>query len=216
MAPPPRRRRGRPAASDPGPADRDILDAALDAFATHGFAGTSVRSLARELGVSHNLLPQRFGSKERLWYAAVDQGFGALLSALTEVLDPPPASDLERLRALIERFVAANAARPALLRIIHAEASTPGPRLDHLYERYIDPVRQIGDAMLADLRARGEVSDVSVALVYFFMTHGAGGPLAFPALAARFGEPVDSNDPEAVARYAAAAVDVIFTGIARP
>ena len=61
--------------------------AALDEFAENGFAGTSVRKLARDLGVSHNLIPQRFGSKERLWYAAVDQGFGALATDLFANLD---------------------------------------------------------------------------------------------------------------------------------
>ena len=41
---------------------------------------------SRQLGVSHNLIPQRFGSKDRLWYAAVDQGFGTLLSDLLPVV----------------------------------------------------------------------------------------------------------------------------------
>ena len=35
-----------------------------------------VREIARRLDVSHNLIPQRFGSKEDLWYAAVDHGLG--------------------------------------------------------------------------------------------------------------------------------------------
>ena len=33
---------------------------------------------ARSLGVSHNLIPQRIGSKDDLWRAAVAQGFGRL------------------------------------------------------------------------------------------------------------------------------------------
>jgi AcrR family transcriptional regulator len=35
-----------------------------------------VAALNRRLGVSHNLIHQRFGSKEGLWYAAVDFAFG--------------------------------------------------------------------------------------------------------------------------------------------
>ncbi|MDT7670530.1 MAG: TetR/AcrR family transcriptional regulator, partial [Pseudonocardiales bacterium] len=71
----PSRPRGRPRKdSGPAPVD-DVLAAALHAFATHGYQGVSVRTLNRELGVSHNLLHQRFGSKEAIWYAAVDWGF---------------------------------------------------------------------------------------------------------------------------------------------
>ena len=73
-------------------------------------------------------------------------------------------------------FIEANAARPALLRIINREAASPGPRFDYLFERYIEPVRQAGEAFLTDLHDRGLVATRSVGLVYFLMTHGAGGP----------------------------------------
>ena len=65
------RRRGRPPA-DEAIESSEILDAALRAFARHGLEGVSVRTLNRELGVSHNLIYQRFGSKDDLWRAAVD------------------------------------------------------------------------------------------------------------------------------------------------
>lgn len=197
----------------PAPTDTQMLDAALEAFAEHGFAGTSVRELARHLGVSHNLLPQRFGSKERLWYAAVDHGFGTLGIDLLPVFDGSFPDDLARLRAWMIRFVEANAARPALLRIINREAVSPGPRLDYLFDRYIDPVRQAGEAFLTDLHERAMVSTTSVGLVYFLMTHGAGGPTAFPALAARFGDTVPPDDPDAIRRHAEEAVDLLFDGL---
>jgi TetR/AcrR family transcriptional regulator len=208
------RRRGRPAKGDPAAIDDGaLLDAALDAFAERGFDGTSVRELARDLGVSHNLIPQRFGSKERLWYAAVDHGFGTLTIELMRVMEDPPPGDVAQLRAMIVRFVEANAARPALLRILNLEATNPGPRLTYLFDNYIDPVRRFGAGLLADLRDRGLIRTDSVALVYFLMTHGAGGPLALPALAERFGTTVDRDDPEAVHRAAVEAVDVLFDGL---
>ena len=210
------RSRGRPAAGEEAISTEALLDAALEAFAERGFDGTSVRELARELDVSHNLIPQRIGSKERLWFAAVDHGFGALAVALAEVLaddDAAQLDDLGRLRALVQRFIEANAARPALLRIISQEAIAPGPRLDHLFDNFIDPVRVFGDELLHRLRAAGTVRTESVSLVYFLMTHGGGGPLALPGLAARFGHPVDPTDPEAVRRHAEEATSVIFDGL---
>lgn len=212
------RRRGRPTADDPSTITTElVLDRALASFAERGYGGTSVRELARELGVSHNLIPQRIGSKEQLWYAAVDQGFNTLAAALADAaVTQEGGDDLVRLRALVERFIEANAARPSLLRLINQEATAPGPRLDHLFDRYIDPVREFGQGLLARLQAEGRVRTGSVALVYFLMTHGAGGPAALPALAERFGAAIDPDDPVAVRRHAVAVTDLLFDGLVLP
>lgn len=210
------RGRGRPPADDPSTLSTGaLLDAALLAFAERGFDGTSMRELARDLGVSHNLIPQRLGTKEQLWFAAVDHGFGALAVELMGAIDDieDDADDLTRLRAFVVRFIEANAARPALLRIIHQEASAPGPRLDHLFGHYIEPVRQFGAELLGRLHETGQIRTDSVGLVYFLMTHGAGGPLALPRLAERFGQGVDPADPEAVHRHAVEAASIIFDGL---
>src|SRR4051812_2397693 len=117
------RPRGRPSAGDEGTIPTAaVLDAALEAFAERGYEGTSVREIARALGVSHNLIPQRIGSKEQLWYAAIERGFAELAIALIEVAaDTAARDDVEQLRALVIRFIEANASRPALLRIINQE-----------------------------------------------------------------------------------------------
>ncbi len=208
------RGRGRPPTGDPDALSTErLLDVALDAFAERGYDGTSVREIARDLGVSHNLIPQRIGSKEELWRQAVDQGFGRLALELAGALQDDPSDDVERLRTVVVRFVEANATRPALLRIIQQEAIAPGPRFDYLFDNYIDPVRVFGAELLTRLRASGRLRTDSVALMYFFMTHGAGGPLALPAMAARFGNAVDPADPEAVRRHAHEAVDLLFDGL---
>jgi TetR/AcrR family transcriptional regulator len=209
------RRRGRPPAGDPTAIPtEDLLEAALAAFAERGYEGTSVRELARSLGVSHNLIPQRVGSKEELWRRAVDHGFARLAVALADVVNGPTSGDdLDTLRSLVVRFVEASGAHPELLRIIQQEATTAGPRFDHLFEHYIDPVRIFGAELMARLRTAGQVRTDSVALMYFFMTNGAGGPLALPAMAAKFGVEVDPADPVAVRRHAEAAVDLLFGGL---
>ena len=200
------RARGRPPKGDPDSiSDAAIFEASLQAFAERGFEGTSMREVARDLGISHNLIPQRLGSKEEVWYAAVNYGFGALLNELLQEINEasPELDKLARLRASVVRFVQANAARPALVRIINQEAVSPGPRLDYLFDNFIEPVRQFGETILRDLKALGAVRTESVALLYFFMTHGAGGAAALPALTERFGATVDPVE----------AVDVLFDGL---
>ena len=172
-----------------------------------------MRELARSLGVSHNLLPQRFGSKERIWYLAIDHGFGTLTADLTALVPELPVDDLVRLRAMVLGFVEANAARPALLRIINQEAAAPGPRLDYLFDQYIGPVGEAGAELLGRLHELGEITTSSSALLYFLMTHGAGAPFALPSLAERFGHPVVPDDPQAIHEWATALVDAIFDGI---
>lgn len=213
-----KRGRGRPPAGDPSAVPTELLlERALAAFADKGYDGTSVRELAREIGVSHNLIPQRIGSKDQLWKASVDHGFAQLALALAELLTGPlPGDDLATLRAVVVRFVEACGSRPALLRVIQQESIRPGPRFDYLFDTYIDPVRIFGADLMARLRAAGRLSTDSVALMYFFMTHGAGGPLALPAMADRFGLVVDPADADAVARHAQAAVDLLFDGLVLP
>jgi AcrR family transcriptional regulator len=63
------RPRGHPSKQEAPTTEDQVLRAALHAFATDGFNGVSVRTLSSELGVSHNLLHQRFGSKDALWRA---------------------------------------------------------------------------------------------------------------------------------------------------
>lgn len=203
------------APDDVSPSDAELLDAALHAFAERGYAGTSVRQLARDLGVHHNHIPQRFGSKERLWYAAVDHGFGMVYRDLMAAFDEPHDSELARLRAMVVRFLVLNAARPDLLRIINSEAVIGGPRLEYLFDTYIEPVRRYGEHVLSKLEARGEVNTSSVGILYFLMASGAGGPIVFPLLAERLGIAVDPDDPEATHRLAVETVDVLFDGVRR-
>lgn len=44
-----------------------LLEAALAAFAEHGFYGATIRDIARRAGVSQGLAAHHFGDKERLW-----------------------------------------------------------------------------------------------------------------------------------------------------
>jgi AcrR family transcriptional regulator len=49
----------------------EILEAAAQAFAEHGYRRATVRDIARRAGVTHGLVLRHFGTKERLFVAAV-------------------------------------------------------------------------------------------------------------------------------------------------
>ncbi len=205
------RPRGRPVHS--AVSDEMLLETALRSFGENGYDGASVREIARRLNVSHNLIPQRFGSKENLWYAAVDHGFGRLEKDLLREAQALGNDELLVLRGLILCFIEINALHPSLLQIINQEASQPGPRLDYLFKSYIKPVRDFGDAWLARLAGEGRITSVSVTLLYFLMTHGAGGMFALPALTKRLRRGVRAKTRESIRAQAESAVNVIFDGL---
>jgi AcrR family transcriptional regulator len=205
------RARGRPAQS--AVSDDDLLEAVLQSFAEYGYEGTSVREIARGLDVSHNLIPQRFGSKEKLWYAAVDHGFERLIKDLKQEAETLGSDELLVLRGLVASCIEINALHPSLLQIINQEASQPGPRLDYLFETYIKPMRDFGDAWLQRLANEGRVRRVSVTLLYFLITHGAGGMFALPALTTRLDDPTDEQSGLSIREEAENAMNVLFDGI---
>ncbi|HET8930061.1 MAG TPA: TetR/AcrR family transcriptional regulator [Acidimicrobiales bacterium] len=188
--------------------DAELLDAALEEFGDQGFEGTSVRALCRRLDVSHNLVHERFGTKDDLWRYAVAHGFTTLAVDLAATAATAPDDPYERLRAILIRYVELTAARPALIRIINYEAIHPGDRLDHLYATYLQPAHQIADAALHLLEHQGRARRIPAATLHFLIGHGAGGLASLPALAGRF----DATDPDPVDQ-ATAAVDLVLRGI---
>src|ERR1700704_6282652 len=133
------KRTGRPKAQDAPVTVEQILDAAFRAFATYGYDGVAVRTLNRELGVSHNLIHQRFGSKLGLWYAAVDRAYGQQVAELSSAFDPTLTDPLDQLNHAIRRFGHYNAERPELLGLMNIEGRVDSERLDYIYEHYIAP-----------------------------------------------------------------------------
>src|SRR5690606_40838424 len=93
--------------------DEAVLDAVLWAFGENGFDGTSIREVARRLGISHNLIPQRFGSKTDLWYAAVKHGFSHMNRELILEGERHGDDQLEILRGLLVRVLELNALNPS-------------------------------------------------------------------------------------------------------
>ena len=86
------RRTGRRTGRRPGPSTtrEDIVAAARESFAEHGFDGTSVRRVATRAGVDPALVRRFFGSKEGLMLAALDVAM-APGTRLAEVVRTDPA-----------------------------------------------------------------------------------------------------------------------------
>ncbi|MBF4571813.1 TetR/AcrR family transcriptional regulator [Herbiconiux sp. VKM Ac-1786] len=171
----------------------------------------SLRALQVELGVSHNVLHQRFRSKAGLWRAAVDHGFGGLLSGIDWEPDLDCAP-LDRLLGLIRTFVLANESRPDLLRLVQTEGARASDRLDYLYENYVVVLEQIIRPTVDALTADGLLRPADWPSLYFLITSGGTALFGSPALAHLI-EPDAAADPDASARHADFVADVIVAGL---
>lgn len=93
---------------DPEAKRAAILTAAREEFAEHGFAGATIRAIARRAGVTHGLVMLHFESKEQLFLAAVP-GTRDLTGTVEGGLDGLP----ERVAAaFVERMESADGAEP--------------------------------------------------------------------------------------------------------
>jgi TetR/AcrR family transcriptional regulator len=153
----PARRVGRPAQPTDVLDESEILAHGLTAFAELGYDGASVRELARRLGVSHNFINDRYGSKAAFWHAVIDRSMTTQVARLGAVLSVPGEDDLARLRHLVHAFHQANVAEPDLARILQSESTRGGARLEYVFRRYLVPVRDAVAPLIQKLVEDGRV-----------------------------------------------------------
>lgn len=137
-------------------ADRErlMLQAAGEAFATHGFHGSSMDQIARAAGISKPMLYRYFGSKEDL-YAAYLRLAGHELIERVRAPDTSGQPPLARLHAGLRAFFAYVEEHRAGWTVLHGETTTPtdahiAQEVDELRRRIISMLTTLfGDAAFA-------------------------------------------------------------------
>jgi TetR/AcrR family transcriptional regulator len=188
------------------------MAAAIDAFSVHGYNGVSLRTVNDQLGVSRNLLYQRFGSKANLWRATVDWAFRPLLEHL-EAADDESADPMVRLRGLILNFIEYSATRPYLARLVTVEGAAATDRLEHLYYNYIEPVRSRFVPVFELLREQGRIKNIPYEVFYFLLTSGGSAPYGQIGLASLMNPEMTSPDETRVRLYAENVAEVLINGL---
>jgi len=100
-------RRGRPPKAEARDTRSRILDAALDLFARQGYAGTSVRQIARAVGLSDAGLYAHFAGKRAVYDALLAEWGPSAVPALLDAMEGTfVGSPADFLRAFVGRLVA--------------------------------------------------------------------------------------------------------------
>lgn len=173
----------------------------------------SVRALNAELGLSHETIGQRFGSKQALYFAAADFGIAGFFATIAEAraAEPEVLDDIDELRATIRSFLIAASQHPEIGRLVNQEGLTRNERLDHLVANAFEPGSQVLIALIARLVERGEIRPTT-ARELFFLGQAGAAPFNLPSLSAAFDDIDGPLDPMAhIDRMA----DVILRGISR-
>lgn len=94
---------------------REILSAAMNAFARGGFHQTTIDDVAREAGLSKGAVYWHFEGKRELFYALVDQLFGDFEG---ELAPPDPAqSARQRLERMVDAALSVDLGAPGMAQL---------------------------------------------------------------------------------------------------
>jgi AcrR family transcriptional regulator len=174
--------RGRP----PLLSDEAILKKALQAFASGGFEAMSVRALNANLGLSHETVSQRFGTKSELFLAAVNYGFQLFINDFNDELTRnDPTSDLEQLRALLRAFMFSTSRHPTLGELLHHVAIDEEQRNVIIGKTGLADQLMNAAELLRRLKSDGVIREIQLRELWF-MAQSAAAPIHFSNVSQMF------------------------------
>ena len=146
-----------------------VLETAIGIFAEKGYAGTSVREIAEQAGVSKPMLYYYFKSKEGLFLAILEMAEDLQKHLLAEVLDSH-GNVLDRLLMLYRRVYEEVEAHRSLYKMIHGlifgpPQGTPNYDFTRYHRHMLCAIRKIYQKGIAQDEVRKSADDEVALLV---------------------------------------------------
>lgn len=168
------RKVGRPV--DPGlraARRRQILDVAVELFASRGFSDTELDAVAERARIAKGTIYRYFRNKTTLFLATVDDGMQRLLASI-EAARPREGDGLATLVAAIRAYLVFFDRNPGYVELFMQERAQFGDRKKPTYfahrQQNIEPWRKLVRALIAERRVRSmpvdRVLDVIGDLLY--------------------------------------------------
>lgn len=214
MAEPQKQRRGRPPLKGQSlPSEGELLKEILKFFANYGYEGSSLRQLAKQLGVSHNFLNLRFGTKEQIWSKAVDHACNQLYSPelLNHSKHTTAAPVQEQLAQALIAILLGLSKCPQLLQLVNNEGFEDSERLRYIFSNFpIDTARL--KKLLDEGVEQGVFKEIDLPVLFLILMHGGGTVLYMEPLGSYIGLKANRTQEE-LRQQAQVIVDTLLNGL---
>jgi AcrR family transcriptional regulator len=188
-----------------------ILEVAEAFLGERGYDGTRLHLIAQRVGIQKASLFHYFSSKEELYRAVVQEGFGETEQTIKRVLEAE-GKPLDKICALVEAYVDMVAAHPERTKILLRQSLgdapdgyRPLPDSQHLLNMVAKFVAEGQRAhAFAEIDPMGAVLGVVGMVAFFF----ASGPVLAPEWC---GEPLSKADIDRVKRLVVEVVQRVLT-----
>jgi AcrR family transcriptional regulator len=151
---------------------QEIIDAAAQLFAEHGFHGTSVQDLSKAVGLGKGALYHHIESKNELLYHIHERVVNPLLNETARSLRPDmdPAETLRTISRVLMQIIIDY--RPYVTVFLHEWRALSGARLEEILEKRSQYERYIDDALQRGIDSGAfRVADVPLARLAFLGMH---------------------------------------------
>jgi len=154
----------------------DLLRAAFQSFADRGLRGTSVDDISAVTGVAKMTIYRRFGNKDALFGAAIDQAIEDLLADRPPVVFSANIDSFLLAVALQHDAFARHPNHIRLLRLLITEAETHPAVVQPAWHRLVGPGRRELALRLAEWRDEGliHLTHPEIAAEQFLIVAGRG------------------------------------------
>jgi TetR/AcrR family transcriptional regulator len=147
-----------------------IVEAAVEAFSSHGFEGATTRQIAALAGENQGLITYHFANKETLWKAAVDSLFSGLVGELAGRVEVLADADVRtRLRLFIYYFVRYAARHPEQMRLMVQEGKADSHRMEWLVDRHLKRLYEFYSGLVCDAQRAGVLPEGPAVHLYYIL-----------------------------------------------
>lgn len=208
------RRRGRPYADQPVFNRQAFLDMALKAFAEQGYEGVAIRQLARDYGVSHQLIHHHFKSKLQLWQEAITAAAEhTYVDEPRGLTSPDESSALQRFRNAIMELVVGASEHPEVYKILADEMSKDSPRFAYLFDNYTGRNVELATQVLKQAEVEGDARNIDPITVHLMVIFLSTSIPEIKQIVRSYNDRLGKKSTKAPEEYAAEMMDIVIEGI---
>jgi AcrR family transcriptional regulator len=120
-----------------------VLQVALSLFADRGYRGTSLRDIAKRIGIKAPSLLHHFPSKQQLYLAVLEQIFNAMEDSARFIM-ASPGGPQEQMRKAIADAIDFIARKPDAMRLLSKEFADESGAGRTVMKRRLPPLNAIG------------------------------------------------------------------------